>query len=268
MRHGKTIAQNPDGLIHMQEELKNLERIERYFEDQMSEEERKDFEIALLVDTALQNETEVYRNLMLAMKDIKSETIHNRLKELDSELDRTSFVKNRRASIPFQRALLAALVILAIGSTLMLIQRGSSVPSTEADLLPVEEGLPVLMSTSGEKAFDDAMSSFKAGEYDNAYDRFLPLLEQEPANDTLLYFTGNALLRSGRPGDALPLFQKLISSHSSVYGLKAEVYKALCTWETGVKQEAIDQLREISFSEKHPYRKEAGALLNKLGASK
>jgi len=248
----------------MQEELKDLERIERYFEDRMGEEERKDFEIALLVDPVLQHELEVYKNLMLALKDIKSEAVHDQLKRLDAELDRTPSIGNRRPGIPLQPFALAALIILAIGSTLFLLFKGASVQSIEPDLLPIEEGLPVLMGTSGEKSFDDAMSLFKAGEYNLAHDGFLPLLEQEPSNDTLLYFTGNALLRGGHPGDALPLFRRLISPPSPTYALRAELYAAICLWETGVKQEAIEQLREISFTENHPYREKAMALLNHL----
>lgn len=252
----------------MPEERLHLERIERYWEGRMSEEERRDFEIALLVDPVLQQESDNYRSVVLAMKDLKAEQVRNKLKDLDAELDRKDAVARRGLSLPFQRILLAAMLVLAIGSTLFLLQNGASIQSIAPELLPVEEGLPVLMGTSGEKAFDDAMSLFKAGDFHESYKGFRPLLALQPGNDTLLYYTANALLRSGRAGDALPLFNRLTSSHSPAYGLKAGVYAALCSWETGAKQEALDQLREISFLANHPYRNEAKTLFDYLDSSR
>jgi tetratricopeptide (TPR) repeat protein len=252
----------------MQEELKHLERIERYWEGRMTQEERLDFEIALLVDPVLQRESDIYKGVVQALKDIKTENVRNRLKAIDTELDRKGRSPGRTSSFPFQRVLLAALVVLAIGSTLFLLQGRTSSTSINPDFLPVEEGLPVLMSTSGEKSFDDAMSLFKAGEFRESADRFIPLLESRPVNDTLLFYTGNALLRSGRAADALPLFNRLTISHSPAYALKAGVYVALCSWETGAKQEALNQLREISFLENHPYKNEAMALFNQLKSTR
>jgi tetratricopeptide (TPR) repeat protein len=204
--------------------------------------------------------------VVLAIKDVKADDVRNRLKVMDTELDRKKSGGGKNTFFPLQRVLLAALVVLAIGSTLLLFQKGASRPSINTGLLPIEEGLPVLMSTSGTKAFDDAMSLFKAGEYNEAADGFLPLLELQPTNDTLLYYTGNALLRSGRPDDALPLFEQLTSSNSTEYTLKAGVYLALCHWEAGVKQEALSRLREISLLENHPYRNEAKSLFEVLGS--
>lgn len=252
----------------MQEELKNLERIERYFEGRMDEDERHDFEIAMMLDTDLQRESELYQRMVGAMRDIKSEEVRLRLREIESGLDRKKYAPGRRISVRMRRMLLVAVLVLGIGSTLFLLQKSSSGPSISPELLPIEEGLPVLMATVGDKAFDDAMSLFKAGEYSDAYIMFRPLLDFHPGNDTLLFYAANALLRSDHAEDALPLFHSLAASHSIAFKEKAEVYVAICTWETGARQQALNRLREISLLENHPYRIEASTLFDTLSSTK
>lgn len=252
----------------MHEELKNLERIERYFEGRMEEKERRDFEIAMMVDPELQQESELYRKMVGAIQNIKAEEVRMQLKDIESGLDRKRPALGPRVPGRIQRILLVAVLVLGIGSTLFLLQKNTSGPTIHPDLLPVEEGLPVLMGTAGEKAFDDAMSLFKAGDYGAAYTLFGPLLDLHQGNDTLLYYTGNALLRSGRAGDALPLFNRLSASHSLAFREKAEVYVALCNWETGAKQQALNRLREISLLENHPYKSEASTLFELLSSGR
>jgi hypothetical protein len=74
----------------MEDNLKHLELIEAYLEGNLSEEEKVDFEVRLLVDKDLEEEFELYKKIVGGFKDIQTENIRQKLQAIDDEIDSNS----------------------------------------------------------------------------------------------------------------------------------------------------------------------------------
>lgn len=241
----------------MKGDFRNIELLEAYYEGRMPEEERMEMEIRLLTDMELKADYELYCTLVEAMKDLKADQIRQELIKTDRE---EGISLKKPGFFSYSRAMAAVfLVLLLSGAAWYLLIR--SPEGDYAALLPVEEGLPVYMTTTGEKSFDDAMSAFKQGDYRKAALDFEKLTRKDVLNDTLLYYTGNALLRDNRPLDAKALFEKGMQIDASVYREKAGYYHALCDLLTGKLHQSLPVIKQVAEDEAHPFRESAVSVL-------
>jgi TolA-binding protein len=241
----------------MENNLKHLELIEAYLEGNLSEEEKVDFEVRLLVDKELEEEFELYKKIVGSFKDIQSENIRKQLQAIDEELDN----RNNSSTNKFYWWAGIAAVLLGV-----LFIHNLYFPSNNfnKDFIPAEAGLPVLMSTNSNLEFDNAMSQFKYGNYNLASKEFSIALKKNPTNDTTLYFLSISFLQNGDYKESIKILNELMKQPNSKYYEKGEFYLALSYWAEKRNKEALFLFNKIANDKGHPFFSQSNTIATKL----
>ena len=139
-----------------------LERIERYYNDTMPQEERTEFENKLTSDEAFKTQVEDIKTLLLgietqALKE-QLDTFHKDIPEKTLK-DKSSKIK----LFQFAKYAVAAILVLAIGSYWYFGQPTNEKLYTK--YFTPDPGLPTTMSATNNFEFYDAMVNYKHGEY-------------------------------------------------------------------------------------------------------
>jgi hypothetical protein len=236
----------------------SYERFEAYTNGQLSEAERQQLEITLLVDPVMQEEYAQYVQVTAGLAEAAEVDMRKRLKALDKSLGSpVRFTKRFGVS---RIKTLASFVALAavLAGIWILFPKGYS-----SSLLPHEEGLPVLMDGSFDRRFGAAMSTFRSLDYTGAAVAFSGLSDAEKS-DTVLFYLANAELRAGNPAIAMKHFRRLSENSTSVYCDKSKFYVAMCLWSAGNTGDAIVLLEEVASNPEHPYGEVARIALEKM----
>jgi len=241
----------------MENNLKHLELIEAYLEGTLTQEEKIDFEIRLLVDKELEEELELYKNIVGGFRNIKTEKIRQQLQAIDEELDNK---KNSSSNKFYWWAGIAA-VLLGV-----LFIHNLYFPSNNfnKDFIPAEAGLPVLMSTNANLEFDNAMSQFKYGNYNLATKGFSIALKKNPTNDTTLYFLSISFLQNGDYKESIKILNELMKQPNSKYFEKGEFCLALSYWAENRNKEALLLFNKIANDKEHPFFSQSNTIATKL----
>ena len=242
----------------MEEEYHNFELIEAYVEGRMTAEEQVEFETRLQLDERLLDEYEVYKKLRASFLDIHADRLKERFKRLDEELDRTERVgRGASPGMLFLLKVAAAISVFSIAAWIVIsLKDGRN--SDLATYIPVEEGLPVLMSpVEQEKPFADAMTQFKLENYKSSRLLFKELLTINPDNDTLSYYAGYSSLKLKDYDQAANCFRDVISKSYSVYHKKAQFCLALSYWGKGDQQNMQEIIVAIFQDNSHHFYHQA-----------
>ena len=236
----------------MENNLKHLELIEAYLEGNLSEEEKVDFEVRLLVDKDLEEEFELYKKIVGSFKDIQTENIRKKLQAIDDEIDSNSHKPSTK--FYWWAGIAACLIFVQV----FLNYTKTSIP------LPLEEGLPVLMGDDHNLAFQNAMQLYKSGKYDASVKRFNQLVLANPTNDTLLYFIGSAELNSQKYQEASQHFKNVSTNSNSVFYLKSKYYLAYSLYKTNHSREAKLLLQDLISNNENPFVEETKLFLKEI----
>lgn len=243
----------------MEENLKHIELIEAYHEGKLSAAEKVDFEVRLLVDQELQEENELYKKVLYSFHDIKADKIRVKLRQIDEELDKKKKGGSGRGWFYWMAGVAA---IVAIG--FIIFQNFFLQPRFTTDLIPSDSGLPVLMGNESRLDFDNAMSQFKAGQYENAIHGFCKSLVTNPGNDTTLFYLGNCYLHTGNYTKSIETLSHLSRQPNSIYFNKGQYYLALAYWADGKNEKAHLIFAEIANTAEHPFQAKSKVLLKKI----
>lgn len=90
-----------------------------------------------------------------------------------------------------------------------------------------DSGLITAMGVSNHYTFDEAMVQYKNKKYQKALSMWLPLLQQHPSNDSLLYFTAAAYQNLENYPKAAANYLQVLKQHNSVFYKDASWYLGL-----------------------------------------
>ena len=224
------------------------DRFEARFFGTMPEQEAAAFDAELESDTALK---ERYDLFVLSVRGIRSVATSGRAAPASADLRRAmrAIDEELDAQAPVVRSILrpwmwaaAAAVLLSVAGAWW-FTRGEA-PRELADEFAIPEpGLPVLMGTSP-RSMDAIMNAYKQSDFTTARRLLTTALEQDPQNDTLLYFNGVLEEREEGCASANVWFTHVPAS--SVFAAKAQYSLALCTLRTGDIPAARDRLRRVA----------------------
>ena len=248
----------------MAEELKNIELIEQYFENTLSEKDKVEFESRMLVDDELREEIELFKNIVAGIKDAGEEKLKHKLKIVDLELDanENSLIKASPKNKGLFYWKIAASITLIIGlSIFILLFKSTSTVELADKYYEKENGLPVQMANT-KSTFDDAMNEYKTGNYDKSIAMLVSIKSSSPANDTACYFIGVIKYEQNKFTDATENF-KLVNS-TSQYFEKAQYRLSLSLLQLNQKGEAINVLNEIAKKPNNIYYDQSKSLLKEL----
>ncbi|GAA0877408.1 hypothetical protein GCM10009119_03760 [Algoriphagus jejuensis] len=105
-----------------------------------------------------------------------------------------------------------------------------------------DPGLVTSMSGEGNYEFDRGMVDYKSGDYSKSLQFWQPLLQQDPHNDTLLYFIALDHLQLENLAEAKELLEQVTMTKESQFSREANWYLGLAMVKEGKFEKAIPYL--------------------------
>lgn len=194
-----------------------------------------------------------------ALKDPKEETLRERMRAIDAELDAHPTVLRSIVRPWMGWAAAAAAVLIAVVGGWWLMQ-GDTPGQLAEEFAIVEPGLPVLMGTSP-RAMDAIMNAYKRQDFGVAMQLLERGLAVDPANDTLNYFKGVIAERTD-PGSAVASYARV--TPVSVFRPRVDYRLALVELREGRPGRARELLSGVATSADVQLAVRARDLLDRL----
>jgi len=247
------------------EPLKNIELIEAFFEGRLDAEEMQRVQLLLDTQPEFKEEFELYKTLVTGIKSLHAGEIKSQLQKIDEELDEKHRRIHKSGNFFFgtQWAIAATLTVILMSAGYWIYQSKFSERAIALKYYVEDPGLPVLMSSGNNKAFDEAMNHYKLGQYQESFSSMENLLASDTSNDTLLYYSGVNLLKLDKYNEAVEYFRKVMSDPSSEFFQDAQYRLAFCLLIEKKRGEAVTILSAISHDQSNPYRESALQLLQR-----
>jgi hypothetical protein len=210
-----------------------FEAIEAYVLDRMPAGDRLSFERRMADDPALRAEVEIER------ENIRAVELGGMVRMLKEVAREEGAGREGRSDGGWSAYLkVAAMIVVLATAAIWWIGRAPTRERLFAEHFVVDPGLPVEMGVAGDPAFADAMVSYKEGHYAEARSKWMPLLQQDPRNDTLLFFTGSAALAAGDADAAITHFVHLVDDPRSAFRERSRWYLFLAYVRMGRSADA------------------------------
>jgi len=216
----------------MNDHLKNIERIEKYFEGTSSSEEQRAFEKEIQTNPLLEQEVELYKR---AVDALKAKGLRHDLKNFHDDLYGNS--SNRWKYYAAAAACLALLV-----TAFLLLQ--TSKQSHEKLFMKFFQPYPNLITTRAQNGsdFQPAMEYYNKGVYDSA---LIIFKQKESLEVQELFYKSICLLATERPNEAITSFEKLVEADSK-FIQQTTWYIALAHLKNNNTEKALSELSKIS----------------------
>ena len=124
-----------------------------------------------------------------------------------------------------------------------------------------DPGLPVTMGIADDAAFSEAMILYKEERFEEAHTEWMALLQAEPSNDTLLFYSGISALAANGPSAAIAPLRSVAANDRSVFHERAQWYLFLAHVRIGDVDAARESVQPLHAEE----AAKARTILNELG---
>lgn len=218
------------------------EQLEDYLRGTMPASELAAFKVRLDTEPALQE-------ARLLITGIRQVTLMGKLDAFHREAtEKVPSIAPKRSLRTYWMA--AAAIILLVAVPALLLFRSNDDEKLAAAYFQPDPGLPTAMSAAANYAFGRGMVDYKTGNYKAAIEAWRPLIPNDPANDTLHYFSGVAFLALEKADSAAYHLRLAADNTSSTFRPDAIWYLALCQLRLGNKNEAKALLQQTDHPEK------------------
>lgn len=232
-----------------------FEAIEAYVLERMGADDRAAFEQRMAGDPALRDEVELERENILAVELGGVARLMNQVgREQRADEQHTGRGNGWKHFLKYA-AVLAAIIVGALW-----FLRPPAHERLFAAYFTADAGLPVVMGSTDDPAFQDAMVAFKLGDYEEARDKWSTMAASDPGNDTLRYYLASATLAMGDAAGAMPLFEDVSSDPESVFRQRAQWYLFLAY----VKSGNVDRARAMALDDDPAYGERVRAIKSQL----
>ena len=219
------------------------ERIERYLRDEMSQDERAEFEAAVDGDEALRNEFEAHRMVHETLGNPAENAFRQTLSEVsegyDSQFDRVPATR-RSLSIRWQVISVAATVLLAVGVFAWLDSRqtGNAFDQNFEPYAMVLTQRAQTDTAATARMITTAVQAYQTGEYKDAAGWFGLLADSEPEAVTYAFYEGVSELAAGNSADAITIFRDVLDKPEHLLMEQSRWYLGLALWKNGDVEES------------------------------
>jgi tetratricopeptide (TPR) repeat protein len=251
----------------MKNELDYSVFIERYLDDEMSQDEKLWFIRELRGNPDLKRELGIRESLNTAIHETE---IMDFRKQLESVFEESRIELEHKSSHLGHRRRLAV-----ISSSLAVILAGmlwfwlsfhnmSSQKIYDKYFSPAEAGLTFRSEENEDNSeLQMAMHFYELGKYEEALPRFERILRDDPTRLGLNLYSGISQMEVKRYQEANRSFQKIINNHYILYLEQAEWYLAFCYLMTDDIKKAREQFMLIE-NRKGYYHRQAQKILRRI----
>lgn len=148
------------------------------------------------------------------------------------------------------------LVVLSISMWLLFFNQSKEDRIFAAYYLP-DPGLPTYMAATDNYELEKAMVEYKSGNYETAIISWESLWKQQPQNDTLTYFLGNAYMADKKYTAAMKYYSITLKNNNSLFLKDAWWYLGLCY----IKE---NDIKNAVLALEHSGKDEASDIINEL----
>lgn len=241
----------------------DIDIIENYLTGKLSAEKQKEVEDRLLTDREFAQRVEIFKTLPHLVSD-ESHDFRNELEGIYQKYHQ----QNKASSTVSRRTLLMAaslaLLISVIGILIWLLPASLTSQEMYATHFTVPaDNITVRNDQEIAPALQSAMESYNEQAYTDAVAKFENILQNDPDNAHVLFYSGASYLILGENDKAVRNLQKVAQTENTAYALTARWYLGLAY----LKQDNIAQAREIFSSLKESgssYANKANTILQQL----
>ena len=247
----------------MNENIAQTELIERYLDNELSADEKARFESRLRNEAGLAEEVHLQRQLHEGLRAAGRSRLLGMLAAEDRQMDEYHPPAQviRFDDATRQRFYWAAAAILLLLIPLyMILGPGRRDEKLFAAYFKPYQGV----SVQADAPLAQAMQEYQQRDYAQALPILERLLGEGSAEDTTLFFKGNASLALEQTPDAISCFRQIIANSGHPFYREAQWYLALAYLQDGAADEAKTQLQSLVKDASHPHHQEAMELLKKL----
>jgi len=234
-----------------------MDFIERYFDEELSEEELRLFEEELERDSKFRDEVKQYEQVIGGLKDARSRKMKRGFRSFEDQIhsrksDHTIFTK-RMLSYCVALGLLIGFIVFAVNYTV-------SNPEIETKLIfeeyfrPYPNVIEPVESSASVDAFNiefvEVMELYESKQYDKAilgFDKLM--LRNKEFKNEVLFYKGVALLAKGKALGAVNQFE--LMDASSRFANQRKWYLSLALVQAGEINEAKDSLNQIILDQSY-----------------
>lgn len=234
-----------------------MDKIDRYLQGKMSSEEHSAFEADMNTNSELKKAIEDHKSLIFTIEAASAKDELNRI------MNREKAKQGKTIGIRRSWMAVAASLAILVTSFFLIRNSGGGNQGLYAEFYQVDPGLPTTMSAESDVQFTEAMVLYKQGEYSRALAEFEKLATDQPASDTLLFYQGICHLELDQAEISAKLLKEVEAS-STLFGEKAQWYRALSLLKSSDLIGAESILESISGQSGHRYFQEANLLKEKL----
>lgn len=231
------------------------ELIERFFENQLSDEEQKIFQNYLDTDP-------VFAEEFAFQKNVKQAIVLNERVELKKKLQSFESPKSSRKWI--SKWSVAASIVVVVGAGFWFMNQSPNGAELYDEYYQSYPNV-VAPTVRGESKTDlksQAFYEYDSGNYQKAYDLFSQLYATDK-DDYALFYSSLSLIELNKPQEAIALMDEFDLNKNNGFTPYIKWYKALSYVKIDQKEKAIELLQSL-VENQNPLQKQAQNLLKEL----
>jgi tetratricopeptide (TPR) repeat protein len=235
--------------------MNHINRVQRYLDGEMTEEERRLFEKDIQTDSVLAEEIELHRHIINTVSEHDEVRFRNKLKEAYKLYRGKEKISQIPGFIKNPKYIVYIAGVLTIGVFLLYFGLRKTQISTEElfEIYYTKFSQDVQSRSSKEDSEDNlyvGIYYYYTGDYQESYKR-LTLITEEETLATAEFYLGCTEVEMGNYGLAIDRFKDVLNLDFNYYQEHARWYLGLCYLKLNRKVEAIEVFQE--FSQKKSY---------------
>lgn len=231
------------------------ELIAQYLSNNLSEKEKKEFDLLISTDLEFASEVTFQKNLKVVIEKEEQQAVKSQLQDFDKE---------ETSSFSYKKLMVAASVVILLGfSTFWYFNTSVNTEKLYAEHFePYRNIVHPIVRTEAEKDLKTkAFTAYETKNYTEALELFNLLLE-ENTDETITFYKANVLLKLDKTNEALSIFEENLKTPDSLDD-KNSWYLALTHLRLNNIENAKAILKELDTSSSFK-NKNVKQLLKKL----
>lgn len=246
----------------------DIELIEGYIHQELSEEQNTAFEAKLAENSSLKLDIELIKEIDLAISEDELIKLRNNLQKISHKaknqknIEQSFFSKFKKNKIIISAVAASLLILLAITT---LIPGKSSHNDLYLKFYSTYQTSGI--NRSGEfntdKMLNIALQNFDKKQYETSIDFLKKVIEKNPNNIVGHFYFGMALQETKNYHEAIDQYQTVINNNNNLFIEQANWYIGLCYLKTNENKKAFDTFKYLA-NKNGFYRSNALSILQKI----